>query len=159
MIVEQSRDTMKRRVRISLILFLLMGITQVFAQDNGYLHAEGDGVIAFNGRGQITIQGEGNLFVVDRTHDAVIVMDSKNRTRPTTHEYRGSLTYSYRDFDGSTTLSGEDIAFILNGTNISLSISGTGTILLEGDGDYTIHNTSTHWASDGSVLTIHPEND
>ena len=42
----------------------------------------------------------------------------------------------------------------MDGVNISMSISGTGSILLQGDGTYALDNVSSTWSYDGVMIDL-----
>lgn len=156
---------MTRNIIIGIILFVL-GMTLVYSQDShdviagsGVLTAEGDGAIALNGSGEVTITGKGNLFIVDRTHTATINIESDYRLYHRERRLRDNRVFTYSRFNGTATIAGDDIAVVMDGTHIQMSISGTGMVLLAGDGHYTLNNQTTDWTSDGTTISLNYEGD
>ena len=154
-----------KRISLAIILFLV-GLTFVSAQDvsdviagSGALTAEGDGTIALNGSGEVTITGQGNLFIVDRTHTASINIESEQQLFYREHKLRDNKVFSYNRFDGTATVAGDDIAIVMDGTNIQMSVSGTMMILLMGDGVYTMNDHTTDLTSDGTTISLNFEDD
>lgn len=153
---------MTRKIIIAVLLFTL-GITMIYAQNKiiaeGQLTAEGNGLIAFNGSGTVTVIGKGEVFIVDRTQETIINIDSTKRLHHRERKTRGNTVHTYRRFDGTATIEGDDFAVVMDGINISLSISGTGTVLIQGDGDYFINGETSDWYDDGSTISLNMDND
>ena len=148
---------MKIKILISLLL-LLCGMTLAYAQDmvagTGIITAQGDGTVALNGSGLVTITGSGELFVVDRTHTATIDIESDRRLHHRERQTRGSTVHTYKRFDGTAIIEGDDIALIMHGINISVSVSGTGVLMFEGIGDYTLNEDTATWADEGTMISL-----
>jgi|GEM_PF-1876154 len=135
---------------------LVIAVMTVSAQDTTTtaLTAEGSGTIALNGSGSITISGNGMLFIVDRTGDTQIDIEENRRYVHTERETRGNTVHTYRRFDGTATVSGEDMAVLMQGINLQVSVSGTGMMLLEGVGEFTLDDTLNEWSSDGVQISL-----
>lgn len=135
-----------------------MGASLTYAQEiiaeTSLITASGDGTVAFNGSGEVTIEGDGVLFIVDRTDTATIEINSTTRSYHTQQQARGNTVHTYRHFNGTATIVGDDIAVVIDGISISVSVSGTGSMLLQGDGDYTLDNQTQPWSDDGITITI-----
>lgn len=149
---------MKYRV-LTIIALLILGTTWIYAQeittDKGIVIAEGDGTIALNGSGEVIIEGSGVLFIVDRTDTATIEIESTKRIRRQEKQTRGNTVYIYHRFNGTATIKGDDIAVVMDGLNISVSVSGTGTMLVAGDGIYTVNTEDPQpWLDEGVLITI-----
>lgn len=153
---------MTRKIIIAILLFTL-GITLIYAQNKiiaeGQLTAEGNGIIAFNGKGSVTVTGKGEVFIVDRTQETTIYIESEKRLHHRERTARGNTVHTYRRFDGTATIEGDDFAVVMDGINISLSISGTGTVLIQGDGDYVINDEISDWYDEGSTISLNMDND
>lgn len=153
---------MKRNLIIGIIFFVI-GITLVSAQNvimgAGVLTAEGDGTVALNGRGEVTITGKGDLFIVDRTHTATIDIESSRRFYHRERKIRDNRVFSYAHFNGTATIIGDDIAVLMDGINIQMSVSGTGMILLAGDGVYSLNDDTADWAYEGITISLNNRDD
>jgi hypothetical protein len=148
---------MTRIISISLFIFLI-SIANLSAQDHQddieQLFAQGDGMIAFSGQGQVRIEGEGLLFIVDRSDLADITLDSDKRYYHSERESRGNTVHTYRKFEGTATITGDDIAVLFDGINMTTSISGTGIVLIEGSGKYTLDDIIYEWSADSVVIEL-----
>ncbi len=121
----------------------------------GIVIADGDGTIALNGSGEVVIEGSGILFIVDRTDTATIEIDSTNRIRRQEKQTRGNTVYIYHRFNGTATIKGDDIAVVMDGIHISVSVSGTGTMLVAGDGTYILNTEAPQpWLDEGVLITV-----
>jgi hypothetical protein len=148
---------MKHRILLSVVL-LILGATLTYAQaiitGAGVVTADGDGTVALNGSGEVTIEGDGILFIVDRTDTATIDINSTARVYQTKQQTRGNTVYIYRRFNGTATIIGDDIAVVMNGISISVSVSGTGSMLLQGEGTVALNSKIQPWSDDGLTLAI-----
>lgn len=148
---------MKYKVLMGVVL-LVLGATLTNAQEIiaavGIVTAEGDGIVAVNGSGEVMIEGEGVLFIVDRTDTATIHINSTTRSHYTEQQSRGNSVHIYRRFNGTATIIGEDIAVVMDGVSISASISGTGSMLLRGEGTYTLNKQIQPWSDDGITIAF-----
>ena len=121
----------------------------------GIVIAEGDGTVALNGSGEVIIKGDGVLFIVDRTDTATIEIESTKRIRHQEKQTRGNTVYIYHRFNGTATIKGDDIAVVMEGINISVAVSGTGTMLVAGDGTYTLDTDDPQlWLDEGVLITV-----
>ncbi len=140
------------------VIVLIIGVGVLSAQDiipmHGTITAEGDGTVAMSGSGVITITGKGMLFIVDRSGDTSIEVESNKRYFHNERTTRGNTTHTYRRFDGSAVISGEDMAVVMQGINIQAAISGTGMVLLEGTGEYTLEQDMVDWSRDGVLIEL-----
>jgi len=141
------------------VALLILGTTLICAQEivaeKGVVVVEGDGTVALNGSGEVMIEGDGTLFIVDRTDTATIQIDSTKRLYHKEQQTRGNTVHIYRRFNGTATIIGDDIAVVMDGNNIMLSISGTGSMFVHGDGNYAINNDDPQpWSDDGDLITI-----
>lgn len=147
-----------KRIIVSSILVFLISIISLSAQNSiatlSAVTAEGDGIVAFNGYGEVTIQGDGMLFIVDRTDTATITLNSSQRYFHSERETRGNTVHTYRKFKGTATIIGEDIAVLFDGVDIVTSISGTGIILVEGIGNYTLDDAQYEWSDEGIMIDL-----
>lgn len=149
---------MKYRVLMTVVL-LMLGATFVYGQEIiaeiGVVVVEGDGTVALNGSGEVIIEGDGTLFIVDRTDTATIHIDSTKRLHYKEQKTRGNTVYTYRRFDGTATIIGEDIAVVMDGINIKVSVSGTGAMFVDGAGTYIINQDEPQqWSAQGDLITI-----
>lgn len=148
---------MLRRAVLSLLVVML-SVMVLSAQEiittDGVITAEGDGLVAINCNGDITITGKGMLFIVDRTGDTIIEVESNQRYFHNEREKRGNTTHTYRRFDGTAVISGEDMAVVMQGINMQVSISGTGMMMLEGIGEYTVESNTVEWSTDGVMIGL-----
>jgi len=141
------------------VMVLVLGTGILSAQEiitttANMIMAEGDGVVAINGNGTMTVSGKGMLFIVDRTGETEIEVESEKRYVHREQKTRGNNVHIYRRFDGTAIISGEDVAVIMQGINIQVSVSGTGMMLLEGIGEYTIDTTTLDWSNDGIMIGL-----
>jgi len=144
---------------LTVIALLILGTTMVYAQETitevGILIADGDGTIALNGSGEVMIEGDGTLFIVDRTDTATIEVENTKRIRRQKKKTRGNTVYVYNRFEGTATIKGDDIAVVMEGINISISVSGTGAMLVAGDGTFTLDTDDPQpWLDEGVLITI-----
>ena len=138
-----------------LILSVSLAHGQELLAEAGLITIAGDGTLAFNGQGEFVIEGEGMLFVVDRTDEAMIHIESTKRIRHKEQVTRGNTVHIYRRFNGTAMIKGDDIAIVMEGINISMSVSGTGSMFVEGEGTYAINNGDPlPWSDGGDLITI-----
>ncbi|MEW6529174.1 MAG: hypothetical protein AB1391_04755 [Candidatus Micrarchaeota archaeon] len=115
----------------------------------GNLYADGDGKVALTGAGTIKITGtNGTLTIVDYAGDVQITITGKG-----TKSVNGNTT-TYTGFDGAATIIGSNMQVTIEGTNIDLEASGTGTAVLTGIGTYRTSKTGAEisWKSSGTVV-------
>jgi hypothetical protein len=140
------------------VILLIVGASLTYAQEiiteTSLITAKGDGTVALNGSGEVTIEGDGVLFIVDRTDTATIEINSTTQTHHTQQQARGNTVHTYHHFNGTATIVGDDIAVVIDGVSISVSVSGTGSMLLQGDGDYTLDNQTQPWSDDGLTIAL-----
>ena len=146
-----------KRLLVTGVIFIV-SVMLIYAQEfitgTGTLTAEGDGIVALSGSGEMTIEGEGKLFIVDRTLITTIDITTSRRTHIQQSQSRGNNIFVYERFHGTAHIQGDDFAVIMDGINITVSVSGTSTILLEGEGEYTLENISSTWSDDGVMIEL-----
>ncbi|MEW6528659.1 MAG: hypothetical protein AB1391_02105 [Candidatus Micrarchaeota archaeon] len=116
----------------------------------GNLYAKGNGTAVLTGSGTVKVNGaEGTLTIVDYASDVQVTIIGQG-----TKTVNGSTTI-YTGFDGAATITGSNMHITIEGTNIDLEASGTGTVILTGHGTYrkSKTGTETNWKSSGTVVS------
>jgi hypothetical protein len=141
---------------VALLIFgTTLAYTQEMITDGGVITAEGDGTIALNGGGEVIIEGIGTLFIVDRSDETIIDIDSRKKVHHKEQQTRGNTVHTYRRFDGMATVIGDDIAIVMEGVNITVSVSGTGSMFVQGEGNYMVNNDDPQqWSEVGTLIVI-----
>tara|TARA_Y100000310_G_scaffold169709_1_gene169928 strand:- start:3355 stop:4614 length:1260 start_codon:yes stop_codon:yes gene_type:complete len=115
----------------------------------GQLIASGDGVALVDGNGKVTITGgEGTLKITDFSGDASIDVSGEGNM---TSE---GDTDTYTGFDGAATIEGTSIKVELDGINLQLVADGTGSVMMAGDGEFTIGDFSGAWEPAGIEIEL-----
>ena len=117
------------------------------AVGTGMLTAEGDGSIRLRGSGQVALTGNGVLKIRDCGGDAVIEVTGEGL-----HVMRSigdCVQHKYVGFNGSAVVSGQHIKVVARGTDLTLSATGNGAVLLKGIGTYAIGDKTGTWRERG----------
>lgn len=94
------------------------------------LHAQGNGMAVFSGGGEVMVDGTGLLRVMDVAGDAVVDTTGKGIVLPD-----GTLQYELED---SATINGTSFTLSVRGEGVVLDINGVGSVVLIGNGTYTL---------------------
>jgi hypothetical protein len=113
---------------------------------------QGNGTLVANGSGRAVI--EGNVTVtLSGINGTLIVSNNANVTAVGgTNQTLGNGQVKYQGFN-SATITGNNIRIGISGNNISLTATGTGAAVLNGNGTYTTGNTfgvSGEWKKGGT---------
>jgi hypothetical protein len=128
-------------------------------RSNGYtITLNGSGTLVAWGSGTADITGTGVVKVLAIENGAMIVSSNANVNvtgQGTSETLENGVMYT--GF-GTAKVSGSDITVWVNGENIWLRASGTGTVTLTGTGTYSTYGenvyTDTEWSTTGSVATL-----
>ncbi|MHC1593648.1 MAG: hypothetical protein ACXQT1_06190 [Methermicoccaceae archaeon] len=101
--------------------------------ENDTLHAEGDGKAVFSGAGELTVAGTGLLTVKDGSGDASVSVEGNG-----TKSVLPDGTVQYAGLAGTASINGTSLTASISGSNIVLDLAGTGSVLLIGNGTYTL---------------------
>ncbi|RLG20702.1 hypothetical protein DRN72_04780, partial [Methanosarcinales archaeon] len=104
------------------------------------LKATGNGLVAFSGN--FSVQGEigaGNVRLFDTGGDMNVYIPNAS----TAVNKNGSLLYS--GVSGEIEVNGSSFTMAISGNNISIQIEGTGSLIMRGNGTYTVDDESGSW--------------
>lgn len=142
---------------LAVMLTAALGFT-ASAQDTeaavgtGTLTAQGDGSVRLRGSGHIELTGNGVLKVRDCGGDAVIEVTGEGM-----HVIRTAgncVVHKYVGFNGSAVVTGRHIKVLARGTDITLSATGHGGVLLMGNGTYAIGDQTGTWRERGVEIFL-----
>ena len=107
----------------------------------GTLTANGNGLAWFSGSGTATVSGTGGLRIRDYGHNTqVTVQATKGAKRVLANGWT-----RYIGFQGTITVTGPSYYVELGGTNINMTVSGTGKYVLRGIGTFSTSTTTGTW--------------
>gem|GEM_PF-6193487 len=104
------------------------------------LNATGNGLVAFSGNFSVWGEiGAGNVRLFDTEGDMNVYISNAS----TAVNKNGSLLYS--GVSGQIEVSGSSFTMAISGNNISIQIEGTGSLIMRGNGTYTVDDESGSW--------------
>lgn len=118
---------------------------------SGELTAEGDGTAVLSGNLSISIISDGATLVIkDMAGDATIDID-EDEYESSNIDYDNSTdnnrAFVYHNVSGNVYIEGSRLTVMIRGEDIVLTVKGTGTAVLAGDGSYEVEGESGDWAS------------
>ena len=125
------------------------GTGDVRLRGEGTLEANGDGIAAVRGRIEATVSARGGILLVkDVAGDAGVEVNG-----------HGDMT-TWNGFDvyfgaGEASISGSDVAFVVVGNNVELSVTGKGWAYLKGKGVFYVNDRGPfRWTFDGRFAPV-----
>ena len=141
---------------ITAILVSLLLVATIFAGEEtlkgkGTLTAQGKGIIKLKGTGDVELSGDGKLWVVDCSMDGNLEVTVTGKG---TKIQSPSFIYMYKGFDGTVTISGGPMKFVLEGKDIDFTGTGKGVVHLKGHGTYQKGEQAGEWTEEGIEITV-----
>lgn len=128
---------------VALTLILASVVYAEGVQGTGELHAWGDGLAGLRGDGEVTVAGNGILYFRDHNGDAEWSVSSKGGRRDLLNGW-----IVYYGFDGTFEAQGSRITVVLSGYDVDLWATGTGVVMLRGNGEYEINDHHFQWTAE-----------
>ncbi len=111
----------------------------------GTLHAQGYGTVGIRGSGMVEIgQGAGTVWIKGADE-----IESEGRGRKTELP---DGTIRLTGYSGEITITGQELQVRIVGGAIDVTATGTGTVVLRGQGTYETNSSSGEWSPDGEVV-------
>ncbi len=133
-------------------------LTELRQQRQGMITLNGEDVLTARGNGTAVISGDVNitftaseakLVIRDLTGTADINLSSAEYERSNEDAGNGeddNRAFVYTDITGDVQIEGERLTVMVQGLDMELVVSGTGTTVLSGNGTYNLHGQSGEWA-------------
>jgi hypothetical protein len=133
---------MKKKMLILMAVLAIasLGFASTVSADGedgtGTLKAQGDGFVGLHGTGYVRVRGTGVLWVKDAESIEVRGHEGHKKVFP-------DGWTEYVGFHGAAAIRGQRVSVLLAGENIDLYATGTGRVILWGEGTYEINGLIT----------------